>query len=100
MILGDMELLAFSDGHFRLDGGAMFGIVPKPIWNKLMPADDLNRIELGMNPLLIRVDGKTILINTGIGTKDDEKFKAIFGIDSQSGQLMANLAAKGLPRRT
>ncbi len=96
MKLGEMELIALSDGRFRLDGGAMFGIVPKPIWNKMMPADENNRIELGMNPLLIRTEGKTILINSGIGTKDDDKFKRIYGIDSQDGQLVENLAKHGI----
>jgi len=54
MQLGDFELTPLLDRHFRLDGGAMFGVVPKPLWEKRAPPDDRNRISMGMRPLLVR----------------------------------------------
>src|SRR5262245_10221104 len=80
MILGDLELVPLSDGTFRLDGGAMFGVVPKPLWERRAPADDRNRIQLGLRPLLVRGE-KTLLIDAGIGDKMDSKSVAIYGID-------------------
>jgi glyoxylase-like metal-dependent hydrolase (beta-lactamase superfamily II) len=79
--LGNIELHPLSDGHFRLDGGAMFGIVPKPLWEKLSPADARNRIELSLNPLLIKTPAKNILVDTGIGTKHDARFSEMYAID-------------------
>jgi methylmalonyl-CoA epimerase len=78
--LGDLELVSLSDGLFRLDGGAMFGVVPKTLWEKRAPADDRNRITLGMRPLLIRGE-RTILIDAGCGDKMDEKSAGIYGLD-------------------
>jgi methylmalonyl-CoA epimerase len=78
--LGSVELVSLSDGLFRLDGGAMFGVVPKTLWQKRAPADDRNRITLGMRPLLIRGE-KTILIDAGCGDKMDEKSADIYGLD-------------------
>jgi methylmalonyl-CoA epimerase len=78
--LGDLELVSLSDGLFRLDGGAMFGVVPKTLWEKRAPADDRNRITLGMRPLLIRGE-RTILIDAGCGDKMDEKSADIYGLD-------------------
>ncbi len=77
--LGDFELTVLSDGTYCLDGGAMFGVIPKPMWSKRKPADELNRITLGLNSLLIRGGGKTILVETGIGPKLDEKRQKIYG---------------------
>ena len=77
--LGDYELTVLTDGHFYLDGGAMFGVVPKPLWEKRAPADDQNRILLGTNTVVLR-DGKhTIVIETGIGNKLAPKARAIYG---------------------
>ena len=77
MQLGDLTLTPLWDGSFRLDGGAMFGVVPKPLWEKRAPADERNRIRLGLRPLLVRgetVQGdRTILIDAGIGGKMDAK---------------------------
>lgn len=74
---GDFVLVCVNDGFFHLDGGAMFGIVPKPVWEKKNPADEKNRINLSLNCLLIlnRITTTTILIDTGIGTKDNETQK-------------------------
>lgn len=79
--LGDFELHALTSGFIRLDGGAMFGAVPKVLWEKTNPADDKNRILLAMNILLVRTGRHNILIDTGIGNKGNEKFNAIFGVE-------------------
>jgi glyoxylase-like metal-dependent hydrolase (beta-lactamase superfamily II) len=77
--LGDFELTVLTDGTYWLDGGAMFGVVPKPLWNKRKPADEQNRITLGLNSVLVRGGGKNILIETGIGSKLGEKQQQIYG---------------------
>jgi glyoxylase-like metal-dependent hydrolase (beta-lactamase superfamily II) len=77
---GDFELTSLSDGFFRLDGGAMFGVVPKPLWEKRAPADERNRIQLGLRPLLVR-GATTMIVDAGIGAKMDDRSVAIYGID-------------------
>jgi glyoxylase-like metal-dependent hydrolase (beta-lactamase superfamily II) len=69
-----MELFTINGGYFKLDGGAMFGVVPKSIWQKTNPADELNLCSWATRCLLIRDGDRLILIDTGIGTKQDEKF--------------------------
>jgi glyoxylase-like metal-dependent hydrolase (beta-lactamase superfamily II) len=91
---GDLELTPLLDGWFRLDGGAMFGVVPKPLWERRAPADDQNRIRLGLRPLLVRGD-RTVLIDAGIGAKMDAKAEAIYAID-RARPLDASLAAAGI----
>jgi glyoxylase-like metal-dependent hydrolase (beta-lactamase superfamily II) len=81
MTLGDFELTPLSDGSFRLDGGAMFGVVPKPLWERRAPADDRNRISLGLRPLLVRGRGRTVIIDAGIGDKMTAKDLEIYGVD-------------------
>jgi len=81
MKLGAFEIYPVTDGRFRLDGGAMFGVVPKVLWQKCCPADEKNRIQLGLNCLLIRVHGKNILVDTGLGSKVDAKFHDHFAIE-------------------
>jgi methylmalonyl-CoA epimerase len=78
--LGDLELISLFDGVFRLDGGLMFGMVPKPLWLKKTPSDDRNRITLTMRPLLVR-GTRTMIIDAGIGDKENEKFRTIYGVD-------------------
>ncbi len=95
MRLGDFDLLTLSDGTFRLDGGAMFGVVPKPLWEKRAPADAQNRIALGLRPLLAQAGGRRILIDAGIGDKMGEKETAIYAIDRRA-NLDHSLAACGL----
>ena len=80
MQFGQLELMPLSDGRFRLDGGAMFGVVPKPLWERRAPADQRNRILLGLRPLLVRGE-KTMIIDGGIGDKMDAKLVEIYGID-------------------
>lgn len=69
-----MQLHTIETGYFKLDGGAMFGVVPKSIWNKLNPADENNLCTWAMRSLLIEDGNKLILIDTGIGNKQDDKF--------------------------
>ena len=95
MTFGDLELISLSDGFFRLDGGAMFGVVLKTLWEKRTPADDRNRITLGMRPLLVRTAATTLLIDAGIGDKMDAKNTAIYAID-RSRSLDHSLADAGL----
>jgi glyoxylase-like metal-dependent hydrolase (beta-lactamase superfamily II) len=77
--LGDFELMMLSDGGYFLDGGAMFGVVPKVLWSKKFAPDELNRLRLGLNTLIVRTGEKTIVIETGIGNKLPEKSVKIFG---------------------
>lgn len=84
-----------SDGRFRLDGGAMFGVVPRVLWEKSDPADAENRILLGLNCLLVRGAGFTLLIDTGLGDKEDARFLAHFPLERQ-GDLFSELAACGV----
>ena len=81
MKLGAFEIYPVSDGRFRLDGGAMFGVVPKVLWEKCCPADELNRIPLSLTALLIRANGTNILVDTGLGPKEDEKFQRMFAVE-------------------
>ena len=81
MKLGAFEIYPVTDGRFRLDGGAMFGVVPRVLWEKCCPADELNRIQLALNPLLIRAHGKNILVDTGLGNKLDTKLQDMFAVD-------------------
>lgn len=81
MDFGEFELYSLSDGFFRLDGGAMFGVVPRAIWEKTNPPDGKNRILLGLNTLLVRTKNDNILIDTGIGGKGDERFNSIYGVE-------------------
>jgi methylmalonyl-CoA epimerase len=78
--LGALELISLSDGFFRLDGGAMFGVVPRPLWEKRLAPDDRNRITLGMRPLIIRGE-RTLLIDAGCGDTMDAKNAAIYGLE-------------------
>ena len=95
MKLGAFEIYPVSDGRFRLDGGAMFGVVPKVLWEKCCPADDLNRISLGLTALLIRANGKNILVDTGIGPKEDAKFQRMFAVE-RTPTILESLKRLGL----
>jgi glyoxylase-like metal-dependent hydrolase (beta-lactamase superfamily II) len=93
--LGDLEFIVLTDGTLRLDGGAMFGVVPKPMWEKKARADERNRIVLAMNCLLIRAAGKTILVETGAGDKWDAKRRDIYAFEG-SPRLPEQLAQRGV----
>ena len=69
-----MKIYTINTGNFKLDGGAMFGVVPKVIWNKLNPADENNLCPWAMRCMLIEDDKRLILIDNGVGNKQDEKF--------------------------
>jgi Metallo-beta-lactamase superfamily len=81
--LGDFELTVLSDGTYFLDGGAMFGVVPKPLWEKRAPADKQNRILLGLNTVVVRTGKHTVVIETGVGNKLSDKLREIYGAKEQ-----------------
>jgi glyoxylase-like metal-dependent hydrolase (beta-lactamase superfamily II) len=95
MRLGRFSLHFCTDGLFHLDGGAMFGVVPRVLWEKLCPPDEKNRIPMALGCLLIQTDERNILVDTGIGNKGDEKFHRIYGIDRHP-PLENSLAQHGL----
>jgi len=92
-----MKIYPIQTGNFKLDGGAMFGVVPKSIWQKTNPADSNNMIDMGMRSLLIEDGNKLILIDTGMGNKQSDKF---FGYYYQFGDfsLDTSLASYGFHR--
>ena len=92
--VGNLELISLSDGFFRLDGGAMFGVVPKPLWAPKAPPDERNRIRLAMRPLVVR-GMRTMIIDAGVGDKEDAKFRDIYGLDRER-HLDHSLAEAGL----
>jgi glyoxylase-like metal-dependent hydrolase (beta-lactamase superfamily II) len=94
MQFGELELIPLSDGFFRLDGGAMFGVVPKPLWERRARPDEKNRITLGLRPLLVRGE-RTMIIDAGIGDKMDPKSREIYAVD-RTADLDASLTAAGL----
>jgi glyoxylase-like metal-dependent hydrolase (beta-lactamase superfamily II) len=95
MKLADLEFHILNDGTFRLDGGAMFGVIPRPMWEKATPPDARNRILMAMNSLLIRTGGKTILVETGAGDKWDDKRRDIYAFEGTP-RLPEQLAAHGV----
>ena len=78
--LGELELISLSDGFLRVDGGLMFGVVPKVQWSAVAAADDRNRITLGMRPLIVR-GARTMIVDAGLGRKGDAAFDDDFGVD-------------------
>ena len=95
MKLGKFEIHILSDGTFKLDGGGMFGIVPKVLWEKKVPPDERNRITLGMNCVLLRTGNKNYLIETGIGQKVSKKFREIYDVQ-KGGEILSGLKKLGL----
>jgi len=91
--LGDFELTIVSDGTYFLDAGAFFGVVPKTMWSKKVTPDEQNRLDAGLNSLLVRTGKKNILIETGIGNKLPDRLVQIF---KQPAQLLDNLHAAGV----
>ncbi len=96
MKFGDYECTAIELGNFFLDGGAMFGVVPKILWEKKIPADDNNLIPMKARSLLIRGNGRNILVDTGPGRKLSEKMKKIYGIDDDSTDADGALSKHGI----
>jgi len=95
MLLGDYTLDIISGGSFRLDGGSMFGIIPKPLWERERPADERNRIRMAANCPLFRGRGEALLIDAGNGTKLDPREQDIFALDPGV-TLTGSLAAAGV----
>jgi len=92
MKIAGYEIIPLHAGDFKLDGGAMFGVVPKPLWEKSCPADEKNRIEMTARALLLKAHGRNILVDAGIGQKDDAKFQEIFAMSFPSGTIVEELA--------
>jgi glyoxylase-like metal-dependent hydrolase (beta-lactamase superfamily II) len=89
-----MQLYSIETGYFKLDGGAMFGVVPKSIWNKFQPADENNLCRWAMRCLLIEDGKRLILVDTGIGDKQDQKFFSHYYLHGDT-NLKSSLAAHG-----
>jgi glyoxylase-like metal-dependent hydrolase (beta-lactamase superfamily II) len=89
-----MQLFTINTGYFKLDGGAMFGVVPKSIWNKINLADENNMCTWALRCLLIQDENKLILLDTGIGDKQDEKFFGHYFLHGDD-TLQKSLAAHG-----
>jgi len=90
--LGDFELTAISDGYYVADGGAFFGVVPKTLWQRKVTSDELNRIKVSCNSVLVRTGKQNVLVETGIGSKLPQKFKNIY---QNQEKLLENLRAAG-----
>jgi glyoxylase-like metal-dependent hydrolase (beta-lactamase superfamily II) len=93
MHVGEFEVTVCTDGTYRLDGGAMFGVVPKPLWEKRAPADEQNRILLGLNTVMVRTGKQTVVIETGVGNKQSPKMREI---QCNQELLPRSLAAAGV----
>lgn len=97
MQVGDWQLQTVSGGRFKVDGGTMFSVVPKPLWSRKVTSDELNRVDQATNCLLIRTGEKNILVDTGYGSKLSEKQRKF--LDAEEGHPLAeNLSATGLSR--
>jgi glyoxylase-like metal-dependent hydrolase (beta-lactamase superfamily II) len=98
--IGKWQVHAIQAGGQKLDGGAMFGVVPKPLWERRIKPDERNRIQLGMRCLLIEHNSGLVLIDTGAGNKENEKFHEIYGVENRGGegatQLEDGLRAVGV----
>lgn len=94
MEFGEFGIYILSGGSMRLDGGAMFGVVPRALWEKTNPPDEQNRIELGINPVLVETPNDLVLIDPGPGDKGDERFREMYGLEG-GGALDESLASAG-----
>jgi glyoxylase-like metal-dependent hydrolase (beta-lactamase superfamily II) len=96
MQIGSYQLHSIETGRFGLDGGSMFGVVPKPLWEKSNPPDEKNRILLAARSLLLVGDGRKILIDVGNGNKYNEKLRAIYNFDNSRHDLVSSLGGRGI----
>ncbi len=87
--LGKFEIYGLRDGFFFLDGGAMFGVVPKTLWEKKFPADKKNRIKLALNSILIKTAKELILVETGIGGDINPKFYDYYSVERKPGLVLS-----------
>ena len=81
MILGDFELISIFENRFKIDAASMFGVIPKVIWERMVKADEFNRVNLDINPLIVKTAERVILIDTGFGDVMNDKQKMIFGVE-------------------
>lgn len=92
--VGDVRIRCLCDGQMRQDGGALFGMVPKVLWSKLVKPDRRNRVLLNLNCFLVQSGGKSILVDTGVGTKHSRRRQRVFAM--QGGRLLDDMKANGL----
>jgi glyoxylase-like metal-dependent hydrolase (beta-lactamase superfamily II) len=92
MKIGNYEIIPIETGRFALDGGAMFGVIPKNFWSRKISADENNRVELASRTLLLKNTSRLVLIDTGIGNKFDDKLSNIYKIDHSKYSLKKSLA--------
>jgi len=95
MKLGDVEIISILENRFKADAGAMFGVIPKVIWSKMVLADEYNRIDLDINPLIVRTGSEILVIDTGFGDVLTEKQAKIYGLEEPT-RWPQELAAHGL----
>jgi glyoxylase-like metal-dependent hydrolase (beta-lactamase superfamily II) len=96
LTVGSMKVHVLEAGLQWLDGGAMFGVVPKPLWEKKIRPDERNRIPLALHCLLVEAPGGLVLVDSGIGNKESEKFRAIYGVDNEGDPTRLEDAIRGL----
>lgn len=101
MKVGSLTVHALETGIQRLDGGAMFGVVPKPLWERRIPADERNRIRMAMRVLLVEHDDGLVLVDCGLGNKEPDKFLGMYGIENRgaNGRTQLEDALAGLGHR-
>ncbi len=97
MKTGSWEVEVIEAERFRLDGGAMFGVVPRPLWERTHPPDAKNRIQMVTRCLLMRGEGRVVLVDTGMGGDWSDKERGIFAIENGERSILASLAARGVP---
>jgi hypothetical protein len=95
MRVGEFEVGIVSDGEFRIDGGAMFGVVPKPLWERLLEPDERNRVRMGTNCLLVRRGRDVVLVEAGLGRKLSKKQREIYAVSDEV-TLEKSLRAAGV----
>jgi len=93
--LGEIEVFSFVENRMHLDGGAMFGVIPKVLWTRELPADEVNLVALDLNLLLVKVQGKTLLVDTGFGDVATPRERKIYGLGTPS-RLEESLLACGV----
>lgn len=91
--VGKLEVYLLHDGEFWLDGGAMFGVVPKALWGRLTTPDAENRIRLCLRPMLVRSGKRWVLVETGLDRKPGEKFRRIYGLGDASPVLTTKVGS-------
>lgn len=93
--VGDLKVHVLSDGGFALDGGAMFGVVPRVLWEKTHPPDERNRVRMALNAVLIETQGRRVLVDSGVGDKLSAKEREIYGVD-RAATVLGGLRGLGL----